>query len=154
MHWILVSILSCIGSVSYTHLDVYKRQGMASLLEDHEHEVQYRRNRIMSAKYNRYNDSHNQPNQNMGNNNPQANSYHHPNRNSDNNNNNNYRGNNSPTTKVIIIIMETTIIITRVTVTIGEVIRTIIRMVTKVTAVSYTHLDVYKRQLQKRADEK
>lgn len=71
-------------------------QSMASLLGDHEHEGQYRRNRIMNAKYNRNHDSYQQPSPSMGNNNnPQANSCNYPNRNSNNSNPNTYQRNNT-----------------------------------------------------------
>ena len=65
-------------------------QGMASLLEDHENEGQYRRNRMVNLKYNSWDENQNPPNYNPANNKPQNNNQNNPNR---NNNNNQYRGN-------------------------------------------------------------
>ena len=74
-------------------------QDMANLLESYEHEGQYRRNRVVNTKYNRYNDNYHQQNQNTGNS-PQTNNHNNQNRNPNNNpnnnqSNNNYRGNNN-----------------------------------------------------------
>ena len=62
-------------------------QGMASLLEDHENNNQYKKNRMVNQKYIRWNDNHNAPNYNLSYNNTQNN-----NRNNMNRNQNNYQG--------------------------------------------------------------
>ena len=65
-------------------------QGMANLLEDHENDGQYRRNRMVNLRYNRWEENQNPPNYNLSNNKPQNNNQNNPNR---NNNNYQYRGN-------------------------------------------------------------
>ena len=62
---------------------------MASLLEDHENDGQYRCNRMVNLKYNRWDENQNPPNYTPSNNKPQNNNQNNPNW---NNNNNQYRG--------------------------------------------------------------
>ena len=63
---------------------------MANLLEDHENDTQYRRNRMVNLRYNRGNENQNPPNNNPPYNKPQ---YNYPSNQNRNDNNYQYRGN-------------------------------------------------------------
>ena len=65
-------------------------QGTANLLEDHENDRQYRRNRMVNLRYNRGDENQNPPNYNPSYNKPQ---YNDPSNQNRNDNNYQYRGN-------------------------------------------------------------